>query len=134
MARGLNPGIQASRVGGTPCAKRPPEPKGANTVLNDTEVKRIVEAINEYRELVQQSTDMRDQLESLQKRWSSLRQERDQLRTSVDGLHQTLAQLKVDYQAVMKRLTDLSATEDTVLDNVKFLIDELTSVLKKHEG
>jgi chromosome segregation ATPase len=106
----------------------------SKTVLNDTEVKRIVEAINEYRELVQQSTDMRDQLESLQKRWSSLRQERDQLRTSVDGLHQTLAQLKVDYQSVMKRLTDLSATEDTVLDNVKFLIDELTSVLKKHEG
>lgn len=103
-------------------------------MLNDTEVKRIVEAITEYRELVQQSTDMRDQLESLQKRWFSLRQERDQLRTSVDGLHQTLAQLKVDYQSVMKRLTDLSATEDTVLDNVKFLIDELTSVLKKHEA
>jgi phage shock protein A len=103
-------------------------------VLNDTEVKRIIEAINEYRELVEQSTEMRDQLESLQKRWFSLRTERDQLRTSVDGLHQTLAQLKVDYQAVMKRLTDLSATEDTVLDNVKFLIDELTSVLKKHES
>lgn len=103
-------------------------------MLNDTEVKRIIEAITEYRELVQQSTEMRDQLESLQKRWFSLRQERDQLRTSVDGLHQTLAQLKVDYQAVMKRLTDLSATEDTVLDNVKFLIDELTSVLKKHES
>jgi hypothetical protein len=41
--------------------------------------------------------------------------------------------VKVDYQGVMKRMTDLSATEDTVLDNVKFLIDELTSVLKKHE-
>lgn len=103
-------------------------------MLNDTEVKRIIEAINEYRELVEQSTEMRDQLESLQKRWFSLKTERDQLRTSVDGLHQTLAQLKVDYQSVMKRLTDLSATEDTVLDNVKFLIDELTSVLKKHES
>jgi chromosome segregation ATPase len=136
MACGLNTAIQASCVWEErPCEDGHPEPrKGAQTVLNDTEVKRIVEAINEYRELVQQSTDMRDQLESLQKRWSSLRQERDQLRTSVDGLHQTLAQLKVDYQAVMKRLTDLSATEDTVLDNVKFLIDELTSVLKKHEG
>jgi len=103
-------------------------------VLNDTEVKRIIEAINEYRELVQQSTEMRDQLESLQKRWFSLRQEREQLRTSVDGLHMTLAQLKVDYQAVMKRMTDLYSTEDTVLDNMKFLIDELTSVLKKHEA
>lgn len=103
-------------------------------MLNDAEVKRIVDAITEYRELVQQSTDMRDQLESLQKRWSSLRAERDQVRTSIDTLHQTLAQLKVDYQAVMKRMTDLSSTEDTVLDNVKFLIDELTSVLKKHEG
>jgi len=102
-------------------------------VLNDTEVKRIVDAITEYRELVQQSTDMRDQLESLQKRWSSLRVEREQVRVSVDSLHQTLAQMKVDYQAVMKRMTDLSSTEDTVLDNVKFLIDELTSVLKKHE-
>ena len=30
-------------------------------------------------------------------------------------------------------MTDLSATEDTVLDNVKFLVDELTSMLKKHE-
>ncbi len=102
-------------------------------MLNDTEVKRIVDAITEYRELVQQSTDMRDQLESLQKRWSSLRVEREQVRVSVDSLHQTLAQMKVDYQAVMKRMTDLSSTEDTVLDNVKFLIDELTSVLKKHE-
>ena len=103
-------------------------------MLNDTEVKRIIEAINEYRELVQQSTEMRDQLESLQKRWFSLRQEREQLRTGVDALHVTLAQVKVDYQAVMKRMTDLYSTEDTVLDNMKFLIDELTSVLKKHEG
>jgi len=103
-------------------------------VLNDTEVKRIIEAITEYRELVQQSSEMRDQLESLQKRWFSLRQERETLRTSVDGLHMTLAQLKVDYQAVMKRMTDLYSTEDTVLDNMKFLIDELTSVLKKHEA
>jgi uncharacterized coiled-coil DUF342 family protein len=103
-------------------------------VLNDTEVKRIIEAITEYRELVQQSSEMRDQLESLQKRWFSLRQEREQLRSSVDGLHMTLAQLKVDYQAVMKRMTDLYSTEDTVLDNMKFLIDELTSVLKKHEA
>jgi uncharacterized coiled-coil DUF342 family protein len=102
-------------------------------VLNDTEVKRIVEAITEYRELVQQSTEMRDQLEALQKRWFSLRQEREALRSGIDQLHQTLAQVKVDYQGVMKRMTDLSATEDTVLDNVKFLIDELSSVLKKHE-
>ncbi len=101
---------------------------------NDTEVKRIIEAITEYRELVQQSSEMRDQLESLQKRWFSLRQEREQLRTSVDGIHMTLAQVKVDYQAVMKRMTDLYSTEDTVLDNMKFLIDELTSVLKKHEA
>jgi hypothetical protein len=103
-------------------------------VLNDTEVKRIIEAITEYRELVQQSTEMRDQLEALQKRWFSLRQEREGLRTGIDALHQTLAQMKVDYQGVMKRMTDLSATEDTVLDNVKFLIDELTSVLRKHES
>ena len=103
-------------------------------MLNDTEVKRIIEAITEYRELVQQSTEMRDQLESLQKRWFSLRSEREQLRTSVDSLHQTLAQVKVDYQMVMKRMTDLYATEDTVLDDMKFLIDELTSVLKKHEA
>ena len=103
-------------------------------MLNDTEVKRIIEAITEYRELVQQSSEMRDQLETLQKRWFSLRQEREQLRTSVDALHMTLAQIKVDYQAVMKRMTDLYSTEDTVLDNMKFLIDELTSVLKKHEA
>ncbi len=103
-------------------------------MLNDTEVKRIIEAITEYRELVQQSSEMRDQLESLQKRWFSLRQEREQLRTSVDAIHMTLAQVKIDYQAVMKRMTDLYSTEDTVLDNMKFLIDELTSVLKKHEA
>jgi regulator of replication initiation timing len=103
-------------------------------LLNDTEVKRIIDAITEYRELVQQSSEMRDQLESLQKRWSALRQEREALRVGVDSLHQTLAQMKVDYQAVMKRMTDLSSTEDNVLDNVKFLIDELSSVLKKHEA
>jgi chromosome segregation ATPase len=102
-------------------------------MLNDGEVKRIVDAIGEYKELVQQSSDMRDQLESLQKRWNSLRQERDQLRTSLDGIHQTLSQVKVDYQAMMKNMTDLSSTEDTVLDSVKFLLDELTSLLKKHE-
>ena len=33
----------------------------------------------------------------------------------------------------MKRVNDLSSTEDTVLDNVKFLIDELDSTLRKHE-
>jgi uncharacterized coiled-coil DUF342 family protein len=102
-------------------------------MLNDTEVKRIVEAITEYKELVQQSSEMRDQLDSLQKRWNSLRQERDHLRESLDRIHQTMSQLKVDYQGMMKAMTDLSSTEDTVLDNVKFLVDELTSLLKKHE-
>jgi uncharacterized coiled-coil DUF342 family protein len=102
-------------------------------MLNDTEVKKIVEAITEYKELVQQSSAMRDQLDSLQKRWNGLKQERDQLRSSVDRIHQTMSQLKVDYQAIMKSMTDLSSTEDTVLDNVKFLVDELSSLLKKHD-
>ena len=103
-------------------------------MLNDSEVKRIIDAITEYRELVQQSTDMRDQLETLQKRWFSLKHERDQLRDSLDAIHKTMSQLKVEYQTLMKNMTDLSSTEDTVLDNVKFLVDELTSVLKKHES
>ena len=34
---------------------------------------------------------------------------------------------------MMKRVTDLSATEDMVLDNVKFLIVELDSALRKYE-
>ncbi len=79
------------------------------------------------------STDMRDQLESLHERWHGLKQERDGLRVSLDKLHQTLSQLKADYQVMMKRVNDLSSTEDTVLDNVKFLIDELDSTLRKHE-
>ena len=58
-------------------------------MLNDTEVKRIIDAITEYRELVQQSSEMRDQLESLQKRWAALKAERDGLRTSVDALHRS---------------------------------------------
>lgn len=102
-------------------------------MLNDTEVKRIIEAITEYRELVQQSSEMRDQLDSLQKRWNALKHERDGLRNNVDKIHQTMSQLKVDYQAVMKSMTDLASTEDTVLDNVKFLVDELSSLLKKHD-
>jgi archaellum component FlaC len=102
-------------------------------MLDDTEVKRIVEAISEYKELVHQSTDMRDQLSSLQTHWNSLKSERDQVRSSLDTIHQTLSNLKVEYQMVMKGMTDLSATEDTVLDNVKFLLDELTSLLKKHQ-
>jgi len=102
-------------------------------MLNDVEVRRIVEAITEYKELVQQSTDMRDQLEALQKRWNSLKHERDQLRRGLDSIHMTLSNLKVEYQTMMKAMTDLSATEDVVLDNVKFLLDELTSLLKKHE-
>ncbi len=102
-------------------------------MLKDNEVKRIVEAITEYKELVQQSTDMRDQLGSLQTRWNSLKQERDTVRSSLDVIHQTLSNLKVEYQTMMKGMTDLSATEDSVLDNVKFLLDELTSLLKRHE-
>lgn len=103
-------------------------------MLKDSEVKRIIDAITEYNQLVSQSSEMRDHLESLQKRWHSLKQERDGLRKNLDTIHQTLSHLKVEYQAVMKGMTDLSATEDTVLDNVKFLVDELTSVLKKHEA
>ena len=102
-------------------------------MLNDMEVKRIIGAITEYKELVEQSSDMKNQLEALHSRWSSLKQERDQLRTSLDKIHHTMAQLKADYQGMMKSMTDLSATEDTVLDNVKFLVDELSSVLRKHE-
>lgn len=102
-------------------------------MLNDGEVKKIVEAIHEYKELVEQSSDMRDKLDQLQRRWNSLRQEREQVRNSLDSLHQAMSQLKVDYQQVMKKVNDLSSTEDAVLDNVKFLLDELTSLLKKHD-
>ena len=102
-------------------------------MLNDTEVKKIVEAIHEYKELVEQSSDMRDKLDQLQRRWNALRQERETVRNSLDALHQAMSQLKVDYQQVMKKVNDLSSTEDTVLDNVKFLLDELTSLLKKHD-
>ena len=75
-------------------------------MLNDTEVKRILEAITEYRELVEHSGEMRDQLESLLKRWGSLKQERDELRMTLDRIHQTMAQLKADYQVMMKRVND----------------------------
>ncbi len=76
---------------------------------------------------------MRDQLESLHKRWHLLKQERDGLRTILDRIHQTISQLKADYQVMMKRVTDLSSTEDMVLDNVRFLIVELDSTLRKYE-
>ena len=102
-------------------------------MLKDAEVKRVIEAITEYRELVEHSTEMRNQLGTLHKRWSGLKHERDQLRVSLDKIHETMSQLKGDYQSVMKRVSDLSSTEDSVLDSVKFLIDELTSTLAKYE-
>ncbi len=102
-------------------------------MLKDHEVKRLIEAISDYQELIEQASDTRDKLSALQKSWNSLRQERGQLRTGLDSLHEQISQMKVDYQTVMKRANDLSATEDGVLDNVKFLLDELTSLLKKHE-
>ncbi len=76
---------------------------------------------------------MRKQLEALLKRWGSLKEERDELRMTLDRIHQTMAQLKADYQVMMRRVGDISSTEDAVLDSVKFLIDELASTLKKHE-
>ena len=102
-------------------------------MLKDMEVKRLIEAIGEYKELVEQSSDMRDKLDSLHKSWSGLRVERDQLRASFDGLHELISQMKVDYQGLMKRANDVSMTEDQILDNIKFLLDELTSLLKKHD-
>ncbi len=102
-------------------------------MLKDTEVKRILESITEYQELVEHSGEMRKQLEALLKRWGSLKQERDELRQTLDRIHQTMTQLKADYQIMMRRVGDISSTEDAVLDSVKFLIDELASTLKKHE-
>jgi len=102
-------------------------------MLKDAEVKRFIEAITEYKEPLDHSSDMRDQLESLHKRWHSLKQERDELRTNLDRIHQTMSQMKADYQVMMKRVTDLFSTEDMVLDNVRFLIIELDSTLRKYE-
>ena len=102
-------------------------------MLKDIEVKRLIEAISDYQELIEQASDTRDKLSSLQQRWNSLREERGQLRSGLDSLHEQVSQMKADYQTLMKRSNDVSATEDTILDNVKFLIDELTSLLKKHE-
>lgn len=102
-------------------------------MLKDIEIKRLIEAIGDYQDLIEQASDTRDKLSALQKSWNSLRQERGQLRTGLDSLHEQISQMKVDYQTLMKRSNDVSATEDTILDNIKFLIDELTSLLKKHE-
>jgi hypothetical protein len=44
-----------------------------------------------------------------------------------------MSQMKADYQVMMKRVTDLFSTEDMVLDNVRFLIIELDSTLRKYE-
>ena len=60
-------------------------------MLSDGEVRRIIDAIGEYKELVEQSTDMRDKLESLQKRWNGLRQDREQIRNALDSQHQNVA-------------------------------------------
>lgn len=102
-------------------------------MLKDIEIKRLIEAIGDYQDLIEQASDTRDKLSALQKSWNSLRQERGQLRTGLDSLHEQISQMKVDYQTLMKRSNDVSATEDTILDSIKFLIDELTSLLKKHE-
>lgn len=102
-------------------------------MLKDIEIKRLIEAIGDYQDLIEQASDTRDKLSALQKSWNSLRQERGQLRTGLDALHEQISQMKVDYQTLMKRSNDVSATEDTILDSIKFLIDELTSLLKKHE-
>ncbi len=102
-------------------------------MLKDVEVKRLVEAISDYQELIEQAGDTRDKLASLQQRWNDLRQERTTLRSGMDSLHEQISQMKADYQTLMKRSNDVAATEDTILDNVKFLIDELTSLLKKHQ-
>ena len=102
-------------------------------MLKDIEVKRLVEAIGDYQELVEQASDTRDKLSSLQQRWNGLRKERSSFRTGLESLHEQVSQMKADYQTLMKRANDVSATEDTILDNVKFLIDELTSLLKKHQ-
>jgi hypothetical protein len=117
----------------TAVARRHQVQRGEDPMLNDHEVKRIVEAITDYRELIHQSSNVRDQLDTLQQRWNALKQERDKLRTGLDSIHGALSQMRADYQGMIKSMTDLSATEDTVLDNVKFLVDELTSLLKKHE-
>ena len=102
-------------------------------MLKDVEVKRLVEAISDYQELIEQAGDTRDKLASLQQRWNDLRSERTTLRSGMDSLHEQISQMKADYQTLMKRSNDVAATEDTILDNVKFLIDELTSLLKKHQ-
>jgi uncharacterized protein involved in exopolysaccharide biosynthesis len=102
-------------------------------MLKDIEVKRLVEAISDYQDLIAQAGDTRDKLSTLQQRWNSLREERGALRVGLDSLHEQVSQMKADYQTLMKRATDVSATEDGILDNVKFLIDELTSLLRKHE-
>ncbi len=102
-------------------------------MLKDSEVRRIIDAIAEYKELVEHSTDMRDKLEVVEKRWRGLKEERNQLRAGLESLHQGISQMKVDYQGLLKRMNDVSSTEDTILDNVKFLVDELSSMLKKHE-
>jgi len=103
-------------------------------MLNDTEVKRIIEAISDYKELIHHSSNVRNQLDSLQDRWGTLKQERDKLRASLDVIHATLSNLKADHQGMVKHMTDISAMEDSVLDNMKFLLDELTSLLKKHDN
>lgn len=102
-------------------------------MLNDNEVKKIIDSISEYKELVHHSSNVRDQLDSLQNRWASLKSDRDKLRTSLDTIHSGLSQLRAEYQGMIKNMTDLSSTEDSVLDNVKFLVDELTALLRKHE-
>jgi phage shock protein A len=75
-------------------------------MLDDQEVKRIIEAITDYKELIHQSTNVRDQLDGLQRRWNVLRQERDKLRTGLDSIHTTLSQMRADYRGMIKSMTE----------------------------
>jgi phage shock protein A len=75
-------------------------------MLDDQEVKRIIEAITDYKELIHQSSNVRDQLDGLQRRWNVLRQERDKLRTGLDSIHTTLSQMRADYRGMIKSMTE----------------------------
>ena len=101
-------------------------------MLDPREINRVVNAVREYRDLLEKTALVVDRLQETKGEWDRVLAERDILREESGRLSAGIARFKEDFQILHIREARWGNAVGGLNLDLLFLVDELWTVLGRH--
>jgi len=103
-------------------------------LLDPREINRVVNAVREYRDLLEKTSLVVDRLQETRAEWDRALAERDLLREESGRLSAGIAGFKEDFQILHIREARWANAVGGLNLELPFLVDELWTVLGRHRN